>query len=115
MQQHFPRTVVAFDFAVYADGAVALEAEEFQLDAGVDNAVADDLGFVGQLGALVLVDEAVVVVRLVAADTEVGVFGLAVLASDVVLAELAGDFLDRRGRTSLSSRYLDSLMVKWTM
>jgi hypothetical protein len=63
----------------------------------------------------VFVDETVVVVGLVAADAEIGVFGLAVLAGDVVLAEFAGDFLDRGDPTSLSSRYLDSLMVKCTI
>jgi hypothetical protein len=47
MHEHFSRTVVALDFAVDADGTVALETEEFEFDAGVDETVADDFGFVG--------------------------------------------------------------------
>jgi len=107
--------VVALDLAVHANGSVALKAEEFEFDAGVDKAVADDFGFVCKFCPFVLMHKSVVVVRLIARDTKVGIFRLAIFPGDVVLAEFAGYFL-RIGRlTSLSSLYFDSLMVKWTI
>jgi hypothetical protein len=62
-----------------------------------------------------LVHQLILVMGLVARNAEIGIFGLAVFSGDVVLTQLAGYFLSGMGSTSLSSRYLDSLIVKWTM
>jgi hypothetical protein len=58
--------VITFDLAVDADGPIALQAEKFQLDGRVKQAVANYLRLLRQLCSLMLMLQFVVVVGLVA-------------------------------------------------
>jgi hypothetical protein len=66
VHEHFARTVITFDLAVDADGPIALQAEKFQLDGRVKQAVANYLRLLRQLCSLMLMLQFVVVVGLVA-------------------------------------------------
>lgn len=81
----------------------------------MNETVANDLRFFRELSPFVFMLETVVVMTLVTRNAEVGIFGLAIFPGNVVFTKFAGYFLRDWMVTSLSSLYLVSLMVNWTI
>lgn len=59
----------------------------------MNDAVADDFGFLSEFGSFVFVLESIGVVGLITGDAKVCIFRLAILPGDVIFTEFAGDFL----------------------
>lgn len=99
--------MIAFDFAVDADGTIAFQAEKLKFYGGMEEAVADDLWFLSKFRPFVFGLQPIFVVGLIARDTQIGILRLAVLPRNILITQLTRNFLHNCCSTSLSSRYLD--------
>jgi hypothetical protein len=93
MHEELSRAVITLDFAIDTQRPIALRTEELKLDRGMDDTVACDLGFFGDLSSAMFMTEPVMMMGIITADTKVGVFDFTVFFGNIILTEFANDFL----------------------
>ncbi len=93
MHEELSRAVVALDFAINTQWPIALRTEELELDRGMYNAVTGDFRFLWDLSSAMFMTEPVMMMGIITADTKVRVFDFTVFFGNIILTELANNFL----------------------
>lgn len=93
MHQILPRRVVSLNLAVDTECSIALLAVDFHLEVGMIGTRTQRLWLFRKLRAFVLVRQTIVMMRVVASYTEIGILGLAIFTSGIILTQLTDDLL----------------------